>query len=222
MRSTNREFSAARRAAAARSIVQRALERIFHVRMIAVSEYPIHSSIPVVAVFRQTALTLSAGPRSVQAGAGAGVVEIAARRPGGANRRATSSPTVMAMSAEQQQMRQSNRFCDTGTVFRPFNERGRVGERCRRVGLGKGAVERVGAARLPRSTAVGTRRHRPACRSRRSSAGAFRDNRRDRSGFSARSAMRLVWRRPSAWAWLTRKPPQSTDRRDGFIQRVTF
>jgi hypothetical protein len=34
--------------------------------------------------------------------------------------------------------------------------------------------------------------------------------------------MRFVWRRLWAWAWLTRKPAQSTDRRDGFMQRVTF
>jgi hypothetical protein len=49
-------------------------------------------------------------------------------------------------------------------------------------------------------------------------AGAFRDDRRD----GLVCEMRFVRSRPWAWAWLTRKAAQSTDRREGFMQRVTF
>jgi hypothetical protein len=34
--------------------------------------------------------------------------------------------------------------------------------------------------------------------------------------------MRFVWSRPCAWAWLTRKATQSTERSDGVMQPVTF
>ena len=65
------------------------------------------------------------------------LIEIAARRPGGADR---SHHLVAHLdddaAAEQQQMRQFEQVHQYRYRLRPFNERGRVGlERWRRVGL---------------------------------------------------------------------------------------
>jgi hypothetical protein len=84
-------------------------------------------------------------------------------------------------SAEQQQMRQFEQVRQYRRRLRPGNEGGRIGlERRRRVGLGKGAVERMGAGaiaaqhRLPH--AVGIDQHAGLGVA---LAGAFCDDRRD-------------------------------------------